>query len=154
MRCIFTHDPPMTKSLTLGGDTGTSTWTSISFSSKNKTSKTKSWNWSASSGEDPNQYQRDYMVQIHGNHPDQNFVQIMAIHHGLPYPTGASSLSTAPTMAMSQNRAISLLFTLILKILHNGNTFNRNLPVGLISDLTVCGGGPIGQHARLNVMLS
>ena len=96
-----------------------------------------SWNWSASSGEYPNQYQRDRMVQILGNHPDQNFVQIMPIHHGLPCPTGASSLSTTPTMAMSQNRATSLLFTLILKILHNGN-----LPVGLTYDLIVCGGGP------------
>ena len=32
------------------------------------------------------------MVQILGNHPDQNFVQIMPIHHGLPCPTGASIL--------------------------------------------------------------
>lgn len=52
-------------------NTGSSTWTSVSFSSQNRTLDDWSWNWSASSGEYPDQYQRDRFVQIHANHPDQ-----------------------------------------------------------------------------------
>jgi hypothetical protein len=53
------------------GDMGSSTWTSVSFSSKNRILEDWSWNWSAASGDYPDQYQRDRLVQIHGNHPDQ-----------------------------------------------------------------------------------
>ena len=53
------------------GNTGTSTWTTVSFSSQNRTLEDWSWNWSAASGDYPDQYQRNRMVQIHANHPDQ-----------------------------------------------------------------------------------
>lgn len=54
-------------------DTGTSTWTTVSFSSKNRTLEDWSWNWSATSGDYPDQYQRNRLVQIHGNHPDHGY---------------------------------------------------------------------------------
>ena len=52
-------------------DSGKSSWRAVSFSSKNRTLEDWSWNWSASSGDYPDQYQRNRLVQIHGNHPDQ-----------------------------------------------------------------------------------
>ena len=54
------------------GDTGTSTWTTVSFSSTNRTLEDWSWSWSAASGDYPDQYQRDRMVQIHTNLPGQS----------------------------------------------------------------------------------
>ena len=53
------------------GNTGKSSWSQVSFSSQNRTLEDWEWNWSARSGEYPDQYQRERLVQIHANHPDQ-----------------------------------------------------------------------------------
>ena len=68
------------------GNAGTSNWIAVSFSSKNRVLEDWSWRWSAASGDYPDQYQRNRMVQIHANHPDQK-----------PYPDhGYSSWLTLP----------------------------------------------------------
>ncbi len=66
-----TERPDMRTMFGQWGYTGTSTWTTVSFASQNRTFEDWSWNWSAASGDYPDQYQRDRMVQIHANHPDQ-----------------------------------------------------------------------------------
>lgn len=53
------------------GDSGRSYWKRVSYSLGNPTLDDFSWTWNASSGEYPDQYQRDRMIQIHGNHPAQ-----------------------------------------------------------------------------------
>jgi len=139
MRCIFTHDPSMTKSLTLGGDTGTSTstWTSISFSSKNKTSKTDLGTGRPHLANIPININATAWSKSSATIPIKTSSRLCLFIMAYPARQAHRSLSTTPTMAMSQNRATSLLFTLILKILHNSN-----LPVGLTYDLIVCGGVP------------
>lgn len=68
------------------GNAGTSSWIAVSFSSKNRVLEDWSWSWSVASGDYPDQYQRNRMVQIHANHPDQK-----------PYPDhGYSSWLTLP----------------------------------------------------------
>lgn len=53
------------------GDSGRSYWKRVSYSLGNPTLDDFSWSWEASSGELPDQYQRDRLIQIHGNHPAQ-----------------------------------------------------------------------------------
>ena len=53
------------------GDSGLSRWKNVSYSLKNPNLSDYSWSWDASSGDWPDQYQRDRMIQIHANHPDQ-----------------------------------------------------------------------------------
>jgi hypothetical protein len=53
------------------GDSGLSHWRRISYAVKNPTLPAVVWDWAASKGLWPDQYQRDRMIQIHGNHPDQ-----------------------------------------------------------------------------------
>ncbi len=52
------------------GETGKSYWKSVSWSCRNPTLEDHTWSWSASSGELPDQYQRDRLIQIHGNTPE------------------------------------------------------------------------------------
>ena len=52
------------------GEAGKSYWKSVSWSCKNRTLEDHSWSWSASSGELPDQYQRNRLIQIHGNTPE------------------------------------------------------------------------------------
>ena len=44
---------------------------SVSYTVGNPTLDDFSWSWQASSGDYPDQYQRDRMIQIHANHPAQ-----------------------------------------------------------------------------------
>jgi hypothetical protein len=53
------------------GDSGRSRWSSVSYAVKNPGHPDFSWSWEASSGQWPDQYQRDRLIQIHANHPDQ-----------------------------------------------------------------------------------
>ena len=53
------------------GDSGVSRWKGVSYDVKNPTHPDYSWSWEAASGEWPDQYQRDRLIQIHANHPDQ-----------------------------------------------------------------------------------
>jgi hypothetical protein len=52
------------------GETGKSYWKSVSWSCRNPTLEDHTWSWSASFGELPDQYQRDRLIQIHGNTPE------------------------------------------------------------------------------------
>jgi len=52
-------------------DSGRSYWRRVSYSLGNPTLDDFSWSWEASSGNMPDQYQRDRLIQIHGNHPSQ-----------------------------------------------------------------------------------
>ncbi|MCP4404649.1 MAG: exo-alpha-sialidase [bacterium] len=53
------------------GDTGRSFWTHLRYDVKNPTLPDISWSWDASANQWPDRYQRERMLQIHGNHPDQ-----------------------------------------------------------------------------------
>jgi hypothetical protein len=53
------------------GETGASRWKSVFYSVKNPNHPDFNWAWKAASGRWPDQYQRDRMIQIHANHPDQ-----------------------------------------------------------------------------------
>jgi len=64
-------DPAKRTQFGQGMARGTSRWRSVSYSAKNPTLDDFSWVWRADSGAWPDQYQRDYLIQIHGNHPDQ-----------------------------------------------------------------------------------
>ncbi|MAS37427.1 MAG: hypothetical protein CL610_25735 [Anaerolineaceae bacterium] len=53
------------------GDSGRSFWRSVNYDIKNRTLDDYAWSWNAASGDWPDQYQRDRLIQIHGNHPAQ-----------------------------------------------------------------------------------
>jgi hypothetical protein len=53
------------------GASGTSYWRTVRYEVKNPNLPPYSWEWMASSGEWPDQYQRDRMIQIHANSADQ-----------------------------------------------------------------------------------
>ena len=53
------------------GETGVSFWKRVRYQVKNPTQPAFSFAWSANSGKWPDQYQRDRLIQIHENHPDQ-----------------------------------------------------------------------------------
>ena len=80
-RCIFREEEP---SIDFHGDSperrtqfgqisesGTSYWRTITYSITNPNLKNYSWSWKASDGYWPDQYQRERLIQIHGNHPKQ-----------------------------------------------------------------------------------
>ena len=80
-RCIFREETP---SIDFHGgnplrrtqfgqisDSGKSFWRKISYKVINKNLENYSWKWSASNGKWPDQYQRDRLIQIHANHPEQ-----------------------------------------------------------------------------------
>lgn len=50
---------------------GRSCWKSVSYTVENRSLPSHAWQWHAASGDWPDQYQRDRLIQIHGNHPDQ-----------------------------------------------------------------------------------
>ena len=53
------------------GESGRSHWRSVSYRLGNPNLADFEWTWSAASGEYPDQYQRERMIQLHGNHPAQ-----------------------------------------------------------------------------------
>ncbi len=53
------------------GDSGRSYWRSISYALGNPNLPDFKWTWKAASGAYPDQYQRERMIQLHGNHPAQ-----------------------------------------------------------------------------------
>jgi hypothetical protein len=53
------------------GDEGQSFWKMIDYSLKTPTLDDFKWAWEAESGERPDEYQRQRMIQIHGNTPDR-----------------------------------------------------------------------------------
>ena len=53
------------------GDTGTSWWRRVRYETRNPRLTDWRWNWEAAGGRWPDQYQRDRLTQVHGNHPDQ-----------------------------------------------------------------------------------
>ena len=52
-------------------DNGRSYWRRLSYALRNPTLDDYSWSWHARSGEYPDHYQRQRMIQIHANHPAQ-----------------------------------------------------------------------------------
>ena len=53
------------------GDSGRSFWRRVSYRLGNPTLDDFNWDWSVESGAYPDHYQRERMIQIHGNHPKQ-----------------------------------------------------------------------------------
>ena len=53
------------------GDSGRSDWRRVSYRLGNAKLADFEWAWDAASGAYPDQYQRERMIQLHGNHPAQ-----------------------------------------------------------------------------------
>jgi hypothetical protein len=53
------------------GERGTSWWSRVRYEVRNPTFDDTVWEWQATSREWPDQYQRDRLIQIHANDPDQ-----------------------------------------------------------------------------------
>ncbi len=53
------------------GDAGTSWWRRVRYETRNPRLTDWRWSWAAADGIWPDQYQRDRLTQVHGNHPDQ-----------------------------------------------------------------------------------
>ncbi|MDE0229283.1 MAG: sialidase family protein, partial [Spirochaetaceae bacterium] len=53
------------------GEAGTSWWRRVRYETRNRRLTDWRWNWAAADGVWPDQYQRDRLTQVHGNHPDQ-----------------------------------------------------------------------------------
>ncbi len=53
------------------GRRGRSIWKEVSYRIKNRRFGSYEWNWSSKDGKFPDQYQRDNMIQLCQNHPDQ-----------------------------------------------------------------------------------
>lgn len=81
-QCIFRESVPLGDSRGSGplrgysswgqpGTGGRSFWRSVSYKVENRSLPSHSWSWQAVSGDWPDQYQQDRMIQIHGNHPEQ-----------------------------------------------------------------------------------
>ena len=52
-------------------DSGRSYWRRVSYRLRNPALADFDWSWDAASGQYPDQYQRERMIQLHGNHPAQ-----------------------------------------------------------------------------------
>ena len=52
-------------------DSGSSYWRRVSYRLRNPALVDFDWSWDAASGQYPDQYQRERMIQLHGNHPAQ-----------------------------------------------------------------------------------
>ena len=63
-------DPSRRTQFGQAGDSGRSFWESVSWKVENPTLDDHAWSWEAASGEFPDQYQRDRLIQIHGNNPN------------------------------------------------------------------------------------
>jgi len=80
-RCVFREespasdfhggDPQRRAQFGQWGARGRSFWRRVSYRLGNPTLDDFVWEWRADSGALPDQYQRERMIQIHGNHPDQ-----------------------------------------------------------------------------------
>ena len=81
-QCIFRESAPVGDSRGSGPLSGYSAWgqpsagghshwQSVSYKVANRTLPPHEWSWQAASGDWPDQYQQERMIQIHGNHPDQ-----------------------------------------------------------------------------------
>lgn len=53
------------------GDAGASWWRRVRYETRNPRLTDWRWSWEAAAGRWPDQYQRDRLTQIHGNHPEQ-----------------------------------------------------------------------------------
>ena len=53
------------------GEVGRSYWRRVSYRLGNPTLDEYAWRWDGASGDFPDQYQRERMIQLHGNHPAQ-----------------------------------------------------------------------------------
>lgn len=53
------------------GDTGSSRWRHVHYRVENPIAGVYEWEWRARDGRYPDQYQRDRLIQIHANRPDQ-----------------------------------------------------------------------------------
>ena len=53
------------------GEAGTSWWRRLRYETRNPRLTDWRWSWAAADGAWPDQYQRDRLTQVHGNHPDQ-----------------------------------------------------------------------------------
>ena len=73
IRITDSHAHDLTKRTMFGGfgENGRSSWKNVTYDVKNPTLNDHSWKFDAADGRWPNQYQRDRLIQIHGNHPDQ-----------------------------------------------------------------------------------
>jgi len=80
-RCVFREETPASdfhggdplRRAQFGqyGDSGRSHWRSVSYRLGNPNLPDFEWSWRAVSGDYPDQYQRERMIQLHGNHPGQ-----------------------------------------------------------------------------------
>lgn len=80
-RCIFREERPASDfhggnplTRTQFGqfsDSGRSYWRSLRYHLGNPTLPDHDWSWDAADGAWPDQYQRDRLIQLHGNHPAQ-----------------------------------------------------------------------------------
>lgn len=80
-RCVFREEAPASdfhgadplRRTQFGqlGETGRSFWRRLSYRVTNPTLDDVTWSWSAVDGAWPDQYQRERLIQIHGNHPHQ-----------------------------------------------------------------------------------
>ena len=80
-RCVFREEAPATdfhggvpgRRTQFGqlSDSGQSCWRRVSYQVANPTLADYSWSWAASDVVWPDQYQRERLIQIHGNHPAQ-----------------------------------------------------------------------------------
>jgi len=67
------HGGDVTKRTQFGqfGNQGRSFWQRLSYSLKNPTLGDVEWSWRAAGGKWPDEYQRQRLIQVHANHPDQ-----------------------------------------------------------------------------------
>ena len=67
----YTRDPAKRTMFGQYGATGRSYWRRVSYRLRNPTVHSWEWQWRAADGTWPNQYERERLIQLHGNHPDQ-----------------------------------------------------------------------------------
>lgn len=70
------------------GDSGESRWRRVRYQVQNPTQPAFSWYWSSAQKVYPDQYQRDRMIQIHPNDPDQKPNPDHGYSSWLPLPDG------------------------------------------------------------------
>ena len=67
----YSRDPAKRTMFGQYGETGRSYWRRVSYRVRNPTVHSWEWQWQAADGTWPNQYERERLIQLHGNHPDQ-----------------------------------------------------------------------------------
>lgn len=96
--CVFRESPPNSdfrggdprRRTQFGqlGEAGESRWRRVHYAVQNPTQPAFSWRWSSAENEYPDQYQRDRMIQIHPNDPDQRPNPDHGYSSWLPLPDG------------------------------------------------------------------